>query len=96
MTLASVPKLAIVGVCALLRASRIVGPQLPVSKSTKLGTLPAAIRSCSGEPLMVASSMNCACVTTDAMVVNSLMVTRAGGLLPTTAISAIAGLSPAP
>ena len=44
---------------------------------------------------MAVSSMNCACVTTDAMVVNSLMVTRAGGLLPRTAISAIAGLLPA-
>ena len=74
----------------------MVGPQLPVSRSTKLGTLPAAILSWSGEPLMVVLSMNWAWVTTEAMVVNSLMTTRAGGLLPTTANRAMAGLLPPP
>ena len=89
-------KLAIVGVWPLLSGSWMVPPHPPVSRSTKLGTLPAAMRRPSVRPLIVMPSMNCACVQTDAIVVNSLMTTRAGGLLPTTANSAIAGLLPPP
>src|SRR5215475_10091638 len=70
-------------------------PQLPVARSTKLGTLPAAIFSCSGWPLIAVPSMNWLCVHTDAIVVISLIVTVGGGFEPNTAISAMAGLSPA-
>ena len=45
---ASVAKLAIVGVWLLLSESWIVVPHPPVCRSTKLGTLPAAIRRPSG------------------------------------------------
>jgi hypothetical protein len=47
-TLASVAKLPMVGVWPLLSGSWIVPPQPPVARLTKLGTLPAAIFSCSG------------------------------------------------
>jgi hypothetical protein len=79
-TLASVAKLAIVGVWPLFSGSWIVPPQPPVCRSTKLGTLPAAIFSCSGWPLMASPSMNWLCVHTEAMVVISLIVTLAGAL----------------
>ena len=88
-------KLAIVGVWPLLSGSWIVPPHPPVSGSLEVGALPAAMRNCSGAPLIVMPSMSCACVQTAAMVVNSLMTTRAGGSPPTTASSAIAGLLPA-
>ncbi len=93
---ASVAKLAIVGVWLLLSGLWMAPPHPPVSTSTKLGTLPAAIRRLSGWPWSVASSRNCAFVHTDATVVISLITTLAGGLLPTTVINAIAGLLPAP
>jgi hypothetical protein len=73
-----------------------VPPQPPVCRSTKLGTLPAAIFSCSGWPLMASPSMNWLCVHTEAMVVISLIVTLAGALAPSTVSSEIAGLSPPP
>jgi len=60
-----------------------------------LGTLPAAMPRPSGWPLIAVPSRNCALVHTDAMVVNSLIVTLGGGLLPSTAIIATAGLFPA-
>ena len=91
---ASVAKLAIVGVWPLLSGSWMVVPQPPVARSTKLGTLPAAIFSCSGWPLIAVPSMNWLCVHTDATVVISLIVTFAGGLLPSTVIRAITGLAP--
>jgi hypothetical protein len=74
----------------------MVTPYPPVSTSTKFGTLPAAMRSPSALPLMAVPSRNCALVQTDATVVNSLIVTLAGGLLPITEMSAMAGLSPPP
>src|SRR5271156_2291299 len=92
---ARVAKLAIVGVWLLLSGFWIASPHPPVTRSTKLGTLPAAMRRLSGWPWSVVSSRNCAFVHTDATVVISLTTTLAGGLLPRTAIKAIAGLSPA-
>ena len=50
-TSASVAKLAIVGVWPLLSGSWMVAPQPPVARSTKLGTLPAAIFSPQRVPL---------------------------------------------
>src|SRR5262252_3303831 len=91
---AKVAKFAIVGVWLLLSGSWIVPPQPPVARSTKLGTLPAAIFSCSGWPLIAVPSMNWLCVHTDATVVISLIVTVVDGFAPTTPISAMAGLSP--
>jgi hypothetical protein len=93
--LASVAKLAIVGVWPLLSGSWIVPPQPPVARSTKLGTLPAAIFSCSGCAWIVVPLMNWLCVHTEATVVISLIVTLAGGVLPSTVIRAMAGLLPA-
>ncbi|EXI74750.1 MAG: hypothetical protein AW07_01678 [Candidatus Accumulibacter sp. SK-11] len=92
--LASVAKLAIVGVWPPFRGSWIVPPQPPLARSTKLGTLPAAIFSCSGCALIVVPSMNWLWVHTAAMVVISLMVTRAAILLPRTVKSAMWLLSP--
>ncbi len=43
---------------------------------------------------MGSSPLNELCVHTDATVVISLIVTFAGGLLPSTVISAMAGLAP--
>lgn len=52
------------------------------------------MRSPKALPLMAIPSRNWALVHTDATVVNSLIVTLAGGFLPSTATNAIAGLSP--
>src|SRR5215469_18876763 len=90
---ANVAKFAFVGVCELLSGLRIASPQSPVLRLTKLGTLPEAIRSASGEPLIVVSSMDWVWVMTDAIVVISSMTTCAGGLLPTTASKTTYGLS---
>src|SRR5262245_9779459 len=83
-----------VGVCPLLSGPGMAPPHPPVPRSTKLGTLPAAILSCNGWPLIAVPSMNWLCVQTDATVVISLIVTIGGGFAPTTAISAMAGLFP--
>src|SRR5262249_38032537 len=91
---ASVAKLAIVGVCALLSESWITAPQPPVARSTRLGTLPAAILKPSAGPRSALPSKNCALVHTDATVVSSFSVTFAGGFAPSTARSASAALSP--
>jgi len=91
---ASVAKFAMVGVWPLLSGLWIASPHPPVERSTKLGALPAAMRRPSAGPLSVAPTRNCAFVQTDATVVISLRTTWAGGLLPKTANSAIAGLSP--
>jgi hypothetical protein len=93
--LASVAKLAMVGVWLLFSGSWIVPPQPPVLRSTKLGTWPAVILSCSGWPLIAVPSMNWLCVHTEATVVISLIVTIAGALLPSTVIRAIPELLPA-
>jgi len=93
---ASVAKLAMVGVWLLLSGSWMAPPHPPVSTSTKLGTLPAAMRRLSGWPASVVSSRNCAFVHTDATVVISLRTTLEGGFAPRIVISAIAGLLPAP
>jgi hypothetical protein len=74
----------------------MVVPQLPVCRSTKFGTLPAAILMPSACPLIAAPSRNWAFVQTEARVVISLMTTVAGGVLPRTDSSAIDGLSPLP
>src|SRR5579871_4297452 len=89
---ASVAKFAIVGVWLLLSGSCMALPHPPVSTSTKLGTLPAAMRRPSAWPLSAAPSRNCALVQTEATVVNSLMVTFSGALFPSTARRAMAGL----
>src|SRR5215467_846889 len=91
---ASVAKFAMVGVWLLLSGSWMASPHPPVERSTKLGTLPAAMRRPSAGPLSVEPTRNCAFVQTDATVVISLMTTLAGGLLPMTANNAIAGLLP--
>src|SRR5215469_5141425 len=93
---ASVAKFAMVGVWLLLSGFWIASPHPPVERLTKLGTLSAAMRRPSAGPLSVAPTKNCALVQTDATVVISLMTTWAGGLLPKTANSAIAELSPPP
>src|SRR5262245_50249031 len=77
--LAKLAKFAIVGVWLLLSGSWIGPPHPPVSRSTKLGTLPAAILRPSALPLSVVPSRNCALVHTDATVVISLTVTLVGG-----------------
>ena len=94
VAMASVAKFDIVGVCVLLFESRIAEPQPPVWRSTRLGTLPAAILRPSNGPLTIVPSRNWLWVHTDAMVVSSLTTTCFGGLLPSTAMKAIAGLSP--
>src|SRR6516164_2729558 len=93
---ASVAKFAMVGVWPLLSGFWIASPHPPFERLTKLGTLSAAMRRPSAGTLSVAPTRNCAFVQTDATVVISLMTTWAGGLLPKTAKSAIAGLSPPP
>src|SRR5262245_8693928 len=85
---ASVAKFAIVGVGGQFNGSWRTGPQPPVERSTKLGTLPAAIFSPSACPLIAEPSRNCALVQTDATVVSSLMVTLFGSAEPRTARNA--------
>src|SRR5262245_54957517 len=94
--LANVAKLAMVVVWLLFSGSWIGPPHPPVSRSTKFGTLPAAILSPRAWPVMAAPSRNWAPVHTEATVVISLMVMFVGGLLPTILISANASLSPVP
>ena len=72
---ASVAKFAMVGVWPLLSGLWIASPHPPVERSTKLGTLPAAMRRPSAGPLSVAPTRNCAFVQTDATVVISLTTT---------------------
>src|SRR5262249_16016676 len=93
---ASVAKFAILRLLLLFSGSDTVAPQPPDSRSTKLGTLPAAILGPREWPFIAEPLTNCACVHTDATVVISLMTTLAGGVFPTTASSATAGLSPLP
>src|SRR5215472_7520005 len=93
---ARVAKFAIVGVWLLFRESWIVVPQPPVWRSTKLGTLPAATLRPKGAPLSAPPSRNCALVQTDATVVNSFIVTCAGGVGPITESIAMQRLSPPP
>ena len=69
-------------------------PHPPVERSTKFGTLPAAMLRLSAGPLIAAPSRNCALVQTEATVVISLTVTLAGGAPPSTVRKASAGLSP--
>src|SRR6516164_8388030 len=95
-TSASVAKFAIVGVWLLFSGPWIASPQPPVPRSTKLGTLPAAMLRLRAGPLIAVPSRNCAWVQTDATVVISLTTTLLGGALPSTDNRAIAGLSPAP
>src|SRR5271165_4759933 len=90
----SVSRLAIVMVIELLSGSISTLPHLPVAGSTRLGTFPAAILRPSGFPEIAVPLMNCALVNADATVVSSLIVTLAGGLLPSTSNSAIDELSP--
>src|SRR5262249_36473898 len=91
---ANVAKFAIVGVWLPLSGSGIASPQLPVSRLTKCGTLPAVIFKPSALPLIASSSRNCACVHTEAIVVISLTITVGGILLPSTARKAMLGFSP--
>src|SRR5208282_862055 len=91
----SVAKLAMVGDSVLFSASAIVVPYPPVERSTKLGTLPAAMRRPSVGPLIEAPSRNRAAAYVDATVVNSLTTTCAGALPPSTARKVRAGLLPA-
>src|SRR5215469_12245061 len=65
---ASVAKLPMVGVWLPLSELWIASPHPPDERLTKLGTLPAAIRSPRAGPLIVSPTRNCACVQTDAMV----------------------------
>lgn len=81
-------------VCVLFSGSWITVPHPPVVRSTRLGTLPAAIFRPSACPLSVSPLRNCAPVHTDATVVSSLMVTSFGAEAPNVAISAIAGFAP--
>ena len=62
----------------------MVAPQPPVCRSTRLGTFPAAILRPRGWPFSAVPFRNCALVQTDATVVNSLITTFAGGVLPST------------
>src|SRR5215469_3235192 len=78
----------------MLIGSSSTGPHAPVAGSTRLGTLPAAIRNPSGLPASVSPLRNRAFVNAEATVVSSLITTLLGGLLPKMASSAIAGLSP--
>src|SRR5262245_25789261 len=72
----------------------MVAPQPPVCRSTKLGTLPAAILRPSSCPLIAVPSRNCACVHTDATVVISLTTTTLVGVFPSTDRHVTAGLLP--
>src|SRR5271165_5761410 len=91
--LLSVLIVATVAVCELFRGSWTIGPRPPVLRSARLGTFPAAIRRPSAGPLSVAPFRNCAPVQTDASVVNSSIVRVLGGVVPSTDMSAMAGLS---
>ena len=71
-------------------------PRPPVSRLTRFGTFPAAIRSPSASPLNAVPFRNCAPVHAEATVVSSLIVTRSGGLVPNVAIKVIAGFGPLP
>ena len=77
---ASVAKFAIVGVWPPLSGSWMGPPHPPVCRSTKFGTLPAAMLRLSAGPLIAAPSRNCALVQTEATVVISLTATLAGGV----------------
>src|SRR5262250_2524396 len=92
-TSANVAKLAIVGVCPLLSGPWIASPHPPLSRSTKLGTFPAAMRRPRSCPFNVSPSRNWADVQTDATVAASFTVTVFGGLVPSTASSAMALLA---
>ena len=92
----SVFSLANVVVCGPFSGSTMTGPRPPVSRSTRFGTFPAAIRNPNSSPLNAPPSRNCAPVQTEATVVSSLIVTRAGGTAPNVAISMVAGLDPLP
>lgn len=70
--------------------SAMTGPRPPVSRSTRFGTLPAAILRPMAAPLIAAPSRNCAAVHADATVVSSLIVARAGGSAPSVDIMAAA------
>jgi hypothetical protein len=85
-----------VGVCALFEASAMVAPRAPVERSTKFGTLPAAMSRLGAGPLTISPSRNCAWVHTEATVVISSIVTVAGGLPPSAVRNASDALSPAP
>ena len=91
-TSASVAKFAIVGVCGPFSGSWMTPPQPPDERSTKLGTLPAAILSPSAGPFSTSPSRNCAFVQTEATVVNSLIVTLCGGFAPSAARKASSGV----
>jgi hypothetical protein len=90
----SVSKVASVVVWKLLSGSTITLPHPPVAGSTRFGTFPAAIRSPSAFPEIESPLMNCAAVNAEATVVSSLITTLAGGVPPSTARRAIAGLFP--
>ena len=94
MSEASVSKFASVVVQVLLPASTITFPHPPVSKFTRFGTFPAAMRSPSGLPEMASPLTNRAPVNAEATVVISLMTTLGGGVLPRTDNRAIAEFSP--
>ena len=79
----SVFKFASVVVWVLLIGSRITLPHPPVSRSTKFGTFPAAIRSPRGFPEIDSPSMNRAAVKAEATVVSSLTMTLLGYSPPT-------------
>ena len=87
-------RFAIVVVIELLSGSSSTLPHPPVERSTKFGTLPAAIRKPSGFPDIASPLMNRAAVNAEATVVISLTTALLGGLLPSTAMSARAGFSP--
>src|SRR5271157_2794892 len=93
--LLSVLIVASVAVCELFRGSWTTKPRPPVLRSARLGTFPAAIQRPSAGPLSVVPFRNCAPVQTDATVVNSSIVRVLGGVVPSTDMSAIAGLLPA-
>jgi hypothetical protein len=93
VTLASVANIDIVGVCMLLIGSAIVEPQPPVSRLTRFGTLPAAMRSWSDCARIAVPSRNRLCIRTEAMVVNSLTTILPSGTAPSTVMNAIAGSS---
>ena len=90
----SVFKFASVVVWVLLSGSRSTLPHPPVTGSTRFGTFPAAIRSPSGLPEIASPLMKRAAVNAEATVVSSLTVTVFGSVVPSTVISAIAGLLP--
>jgi len=76
--------------------SWITEPKPPVSRSTRLGMFPAAMRSPSASLLSASPCRSCAAVNAEATVVSSLIVTRRGGSVPSVAINVIAGFDPCP